>query len=237
MLSVMYSGTSSELVAGGWQMREIDSIGFCATEDHPSVGGVGLRQGLYDTDRRQSNLHSGLSIDWHYEARPRLYSTVDDDDSMWEFEAVQALQLGPRKEPSALTVRTPTDRNLVDTTIDLLLALNSACTRTLPNQFCLSYRRIWNAGERPLATTNLTKFVVTLKEGVQPYGQHPRTEPPHKRERISVAVPKALEAEIYKPSESPWVAPVVLVSRPGNGADDRLCADYRERNNGTVVPR
>ncbi|KAL8426015.1 hypothetical protein Efla_001933 [Eimeria flavescens] len=72
MLAVVYSGASFELRAGGMQMTEIDSIRLCATEDHPSVRSVNLRQGLYDTDRRQSNLRSSLSIDWHYEARARL---------------------------------------------------------------------------------------------------------------------------------------------------------------------
>ncbi|KAL8440048.1 hypothetical protein Efla_004032 [Eimeria flavescens] len=46
------TGISFELRAEGWQMREIDSIRLCVTEDHPSVGTVGLRQCLYDTDRR-----------------------------------------------------------------------------------------------------------------------------------------------------------------------------------------
>ncbi|KAL8424762.1 hypothetical protein Efla_001351 [Eimeria flavescens] len=96
---------------------------------------------------------------------------------------------------------------------------------------------IWKAADRSLATINLTNFVVTLKEGVQPYCQPPRAEPPHKRERISAAVSKGLEAGIHEPSESPWWPPVVLVSRPGNEAGDRLCLDHRELNNRTVVPR
>ncbi|KAL8439400.1 hypothetical protein Efla_007024 [Eimeria flavescens] len=199
MLSTVYSGTSFVLKAGGWQMSEMDSIRLWATEDHHSVGTVGLRQGLYDTDRGQSNLHSSLSIDWHYKARPRQYSTDADDDSMWELVAVQALQLGTREEPS-------------------------------------TFDYIWNAGDRSLDTTNLTKYIMMLKEGVEPYCQPPRTEPPYKRERILSAVRKGLEACIYEPSQSPWGAPVVLVSRPGNEADDRLCADYREPNNRTVIP-
>ncbi|KAL8439010.1 hypothetical protein Efla_002419 [Eimeria flavescens] len=114
----------------------VDSIRLCATEDHLSVGSVGLRQSLYDTDPRESNLHSSLSIDWHYEERPRLHSTDEDGESIWELEAVQALQHG-----------------------------------------------------------------------------------------------------IYEPSESPWGAAMVLVSRPGSEADDRLFTDYRGLNNGTAVPR
>ncbi|KAL8430582.1 hypothetical protein Efla_000527 [Eimeria flavescens] len=97
-LSVVDSGTSFELKAGGWQRRRIESILLCATKNHPSVASVGISQGLYDTDRRQSSFHSSLSID--YQARPCLYFTVDDDDSMWQYEAVKALQLGQREESS-----------------------------------------------------------------------------------------------------------------------------------------
>ncbi|KAL8440330.1 hypothetical protein Efla_000218 [Eimeria flavescens] len=198
--------TSFELRAGGWQVRKIDSIRLCATEDHSSVESVGLRQGLYDTDHRQSNLHSILSIDWHYEALPRVYSTVDDDDSMWELEAVQALQLDPREEPSTFDCpRTnrprrdrhddrcfsrlalcmnedsgdspPNSRNLSGfpkTLEEVLRMCNfstqaklSATEREQLKQPCLSYPDFWNTGDRPLATANLAKFVVTLKVGVE----------------------------------------------------------------------
>ncbi|KAL8270784.1 hypothetical protein Esti_005258 [Eimeria stiedai] len=102
-------------------------------------------------------------------------------------------------------------------------------------QLCLSYPEIWNAGDRPLATTNLIEFVVTLRDVVEPYYQSPWTEPQYERERISVAVQKGLDTGVYEPSEWPWGAPVVLVSRQGVGADDRLCADYRELNNRNLI--
>ncbi|KAL8439399.1 hypothetical protein Efla_007023 [Eimeria flavescens] len=246
MLSTVYSGTSFVLKAGGWQMREIDSIRLWATIDYPSPGTVGLRQGLYDADRGQNNLHSSISIDWHYEARPRLYSTVADDDSMWEREAVQALQLGPREEPSTFdcpnTNRSKRGRDDDRRFACLALCVNANSGDSPPNSsnFSSSFAspsQIFGMQDRPLATTNLTKLVVTLKEGVQPYCQPPRTEPPYKRERISAAVRKGLEAGIHDLSASPWGAPVVLVSRPGNEADDRLCADLRELGNRSVVPR
>ncbi|KAL8435926.1 hypothetical protein Efla_003586 [Eimeria flavescens] len=127
---------------------------------------------------------------------------------MCELEGVQALQLGQREEPS-----------------------------TFNSQAALPLLPKYLECRRPLATANLTKFVVTLKEGVHPYCQPPRTEPPYKRERIPPAFRKCLEAGIYEPRESPRGAPVVLVSRPGNEANDRLCADYRELDKRTLVPR
>lgn len=101
---------------------------------------------------------------------------------------------------------------------------------------CLEFSDIWNAGDRPLATTNLTTFTVELLDGATPVAMAPRAASAEKRQRIQNAVEKGLQAGIYEPSDSEWSAPVVLVSRP-NSTEDRLCVDYRKVNELTRVPR
>ncbi|KAL8424714.1 hypothetical protein Efla_001291 [Eimeria flavescens] len=102
-------------------------------------------------------------------------------------------------------------------------------------QLCLSYPDMRNGGDRPLATKNLTKYVVTLKEGVEPYSQPPRTERQYKRNPRGGS--QGSRGRYHEPSEFPRGACSVLVSRTGNETEDRLCADYREPKSRPVVPR
>ncbi|KAL8449968.1 hypothetical protein Emed_002709 [Eimeria media] len=213
-LSVVYSGTTLELKAGGWKLRDLGYLRLSPSEDRPAViGGVGLRPSSYAYDYPDSERIRSLFVVLHYAAHPRLYSVADDDDLMWELEAVHALNLGLGHNPSTfdcpnrhkrnrdsdshlacIAFRTSeqagtsqpgsTDLSDFPKTCEALLQLcDSTETKlTLPQreqlkQLCVSYPEIWNAGDRRLATINLTKFSVTLKDGVEPYCQPPRTEP------------------------------------------------------------
>ena len=103
-------------------------------------------------------------------------------------------------------------------------------------QLCEEYSCIWNAGDKPLATTNLTKFSVELLTGATAVADRPRRVPILKHRLIAAAVQKGLDAGIYEASESAWAAPVVLVPRE-DPTDDRLCADYRKLKERTRVPK
>ena len=92
-------------------------------------------------------------------------------------------------------------------------------------EVCLAFPEVWNAGDRPQATMNLTTFAVELLDGAIPAAEAPRFVVPHKRDRFAAAVKKGVDAGIYEPSESEWAAPAALVPRE-DPTDNRLCADY-----------
>ncbi|KAL8454856.1 hypothetical protein Emed_000007 [Eimeria media] len=200
-LSVVYSGTTFELKAGGWKMRDLGLLRLSPSEDRPAViGGVGRRPSSYAHDYPDSERIRSLSVVSHYATRPRLYFVADNDNPMWELEAVNALNFGLGHDPSTfdypnrhkqnrdsdshlacIAVCTTeqsgtsqlnsTDLSDVLKTCEALLQMcDSTETKlTRPHseqlkQLCFSYPEIWNAGDRPLATTTLTKFSVTLKD-------------------------------------------------------------------------
>ncbi|KAL8440058.1 hypothetical protein Efla_004042 [Eimeria flavescens] len=95
-------------------------------------------------------LHSSLSIDWHHEGGRHPYSAVDDDDSMWEVEAVHALQLGPREEPSTFDCPN-TNRSKRGKHDDRHFACLALCVNA-------------NSGDSPPNSRKLSSFPKTFEE-------------------------------------------------------------------------
>ena len=102
-------------------------------------------------------------------------------------------------------------------------------------EVCLAFPEVWHAGDRPLATSNLTTLTVELVEGATAVAGASRFVAPHNRDRIAAAVKKGNDAGIYEPIEPEWAAPAVHVPRE-DPTGDRICADHRKLNERTRVP-
>ncbi|KAJ4454402.1 putative Retrovirus-related Pol polyprotein from transposon [Paratrimastix pyriformis] len=74
---------------------------------------------------------------------------------------------------------------------------------------------------------DLPAFSVELKPGTTPITQPPRRLPPDKAEFLRHALDALQEAQVIRPSESPWASPIVLAPK---GHTFRLCADYTRLN-------
>ena len=99
---------------------------------------------------------------------------------------------------------------------------------------CHKYSDIFNDGTRPLAKTNLTRFVVELSEQKRPLSCAPRMVSHAKREEIKKIVEQGMSEGIIVPSVSEWASAVVLVRKPDGSP--RLCIDYRPLNKILKVP-
>ncbi|OWZ00592.1 reverse transcriptase, partial [Phytophthora megakarya] len=60
----------------------------------------------------------------------------------------------------------------------------------------------------------------------KPIALRTRKVPTRSREKVAVLIKDLLEAEIIRPSTSPWASPIVIV-RESNRVDIRLCIDYK----------
>lgn len=65
-------------------------------------------------------------------------------------------------------------------------------------------------------------------QGEMPIRQRPYRATPKQKEEINRQVSDMLKAEIIRPSNSPWAAPVILVEK--KTGDQRFCVDYRKLN-------
>ncbi|KAL8272791.1 hypothetical protein Esti_003265 [Eimeria stiedai] len=93
-LCVVYSGSSLELKAGGWRMRDLGFLRLSSLEDRPSaIGGVGLLPDPSDPKHQHFDSLRSLSVVSHYASQPHLYSVADNDDLMRELEALRPLGL------------------------------------------------------------------------------------------------------------------------------------------------
>lgn len=100
---------------------------------------------------------------------------------------------------------------------------------------CQDYEEIFNAGDKPLALTNLTEFTIEIKKGATPKKAHPRELSLQKEELLRREVQKCLDAGVIQPSTSEWAAAAVLVMK--RSGDVRLCLDYRPLNSVTIIPQ
>ncbi|KAL8274769.1 hypothetical protein Esti_001318 [Eimeria stiedai] len=109
------AGTSFDLKAGGWRMRDLGFIRISALEDRTlPISGDGLCQDPSTTGCRHNSAQLSLFVDSHCAAQPRLYCIANDDD-MWEREALRALQVDKGDYPDIFDIRT--DINEAETTI------------------------------------------------------------------------------------------------------------------------
>ncbi|KAL8273699.1 hypothetical protein Esti_002299 [Eimeria stiedai] len=163
---------------------------LCLRRAHFTNGRRWPMSTLITTGCRDNSAKLSLSADSQYAAQALLYSIADDDDSVWGSEATRALQLDKgdypdifdysnrhkrsrNNDPRFACLECSTDLSQIPKTFDVVLqicdsaeARLSQAEREQIKQLCLYYPDIWNAGDRPIATANLTKFVVTLKDGL-----------------------------------------------------------------------
>ena len=71
-----------------------------------------------------------------------------------------------------------------------------------------------------------------IDENVSPVHKTHRRIPFHQRKSLKACVESLLRQNIIKPAvgPTPWVSPVVLVSKPKQPGGVRLCVDMREAN-------
>lgn len=93
--------------------------------------------------------------------------------------------------------------------------------------------KIWNAGERPLAATQLLEFKVELKPHGRPLQCNPRPLSPVKRQKLDEHLSQLVEQVIIKKEWSRWTSPLVLV--PKSTDEVRICTDLRRTNALTQV--
>jgi hypothetical protein len=71
----------------------------------------------------------------------------------------------------------------------------------------------------------------TIEVEGRPIKQAPRRLPYHKQAIVKAELEKMLEANIIRPSSSPWASPIVLVTK--KDGTTRFCIDYRKLNDVT----
>ena len=88
---------------------------------------------------------------------------------------------------------------------------------------CEKYLGAFNAGDRPLAISNLTTFSLEVSASQRPVSCAPRPVSYEKRAIIAKIVDDGIKEGIIAPSTSEWASAVVLVKMPSG--DSRLCVD------------
>lgn len=86
-----------------------------------------------------------------------------------------------------------------------------------------------------LPRASQVKHSITLEPGAQPICKAPYRIPYSQRKVLQQEVQRLLDAQVIRPSASPWSAPVVLVTKrtASGGEKVRMCIDYRGLNSVT----
>jgi len=107
----------------------------------------------------------------------------------------------------------------------------SSDERSKLSQLVQSYSDVFSTGEYDLGQTDLARH--TIDTGSErPVKQALRRQPYSHLESIDKQVQDMLKAGIIEPSQSPWVANVVMVTK--KDGNPRFCVDYRRLNDCTV---
>lgn len=76
---------------------------------------------------------------------------------------------------------------------------------------------------------------IRLKDPHKTVNRRPYRLSPQERQTVRGKVQELLDANIIRPSSSPFASPILLVKKKDNS--DRMCVDYRELNDNTVPER
>lgn len=87
---------------------------------------------------------------------------------------------------------------------------------------------------KDIGCSNSHKLSIKLVNN-EPIFTRPRRLSQIEREVVKVMIAELLEAQIIRPSNSPYASPMLLVKKKDGG--NRLCVDYRELNKATVKDR
>ena len=93
-----------------------------------------------------------------------------------------------------------------------------------------SYSNIFASPNGELGRTDRIRHTIDTGDA-RPIKQAPRRLPPCRREVIEQEIDKMLAQGIIEPSDSPWAAPIVLVSK--KDGTTHFCVDYQKLNNVT----
>ena len=91
-----------------------------------------------------------------------------------------------------------------------------------------SYSDIFASPNGELGRTDRIRHTIDTGDA-RPIKQAPRRLPPYRREVIEQEIDKMLAQGIIEPSDSPWAAPIVLVSK--KDGTTHFCVDYQKLNN------
>ena len=91
-----------------------------------------------------------------------------------------------------------------------------------------SYSDIFASPNGELGRTDRIRHTIDTGDA-RPIKQAPRRLPPCRREVIEQEIDKMLAQGIIEPSDSPWAAPIVLVSK--KDGTTHFCVDYQKLNN------
>ena len=93
------------------------------------------------------------------------------------------------------------------------------------------FRDIFSSGETDIGHTPLIKHQIKLKDDETFKERHHRI-PPHLYEEVREHIRDMLDANVIRPSTSPYASPIVLVRKKDGKL--RFCVDYRKLNSKTV---
>ena len=97
-------------------------------------------------------------------------------------------------------------------------------------QFLSNHHEAISLEDNERGETNLLEMEIDTGDA-PPKKQRPRRVPFAVRQEISRQLKKMQEAQVIRPSKSPWASPVVLVRK--RDGTHRFCVDYRELNSVT----
>ena len=91
---------------------------------------------------------------------------------------------------------------------------------------------VFSKSKTDVGRVSVDSHRIRLREGVTPISRRPYRQSPAKNEEINRHVAEMLEAQVIRPSVSPWSFPVTLVVK--KDGTKRFCIDYRPLNAVTV---
>ena len=95
----------------------------------------------------------------------------------------------------------------------------------------LKWRHVFSAHDLDYGQTDLIEHEINLHDTI-PFKERHRRIPPHLYEEVRQHLKEMLDANIIRPSKSPYSSPVVLVRKPDGKL--RFCVDYRTLNSKTI---
>ena len=102
---------------------------------------------------------------------------------------------------------------------------------TQVEEMLIEFQDVFSKGDHDIGRTDLVKHKINT-ENVAPIRQPPRRAPMGQQEEINQQVTDMLQRRVIEPSNSPWAAPVVLVTK--KDGSKRFCVDYRRLNDVTI---
>ena len=98
-------------------------------------------------------------------------------------------------------------------------------------QLLTKWKDVFSLGDTDLGRTSIVEHKINLHDPT-PFKERHRRIPPHLLDEVRQHIKDMLEADVIRPSQSPFASPVVLVRKKDGKL--RFCVDYRRLNSRTV---